>query len=174
MSKTFAQLALENDTPKDNNKGVYCALELNTISKDAITDTVKQLDIPEAITSDEYHVTIAYSKKHFDPGYTSRKEDIIGTITDFTYFPNSAKPGYKALVLLLDCDEAVQLHDDTMDRGASYDYPEYKPHITLSYDIADDYDFDFEKFRDMKVYFNRIYSEPLDIEWSDNMEKMED
>jgi len=46
--------------------------------------------------------------------------------------------GKKILVLLLDSEDAVNRHQVLMKQHEStYDFPEYKPYITLSYDIED-------------------------------------
>jgi hypothetical protein len=56
------------------------------------------------------------------------------------------------------------------DHKATYDFPKYEPHITLSYDIGD---MDIKKLPNMfdTVPFINItteYSEDLDLSWSQN------
>jgi 2'-5' RNA ligase len=53
---------------------------------------------------------------------------------------------------------------------ATYDFPEYKPHITLSYDIGD---LDEKNLPDIGKYVDEIgideeYGEDLDLNWAKN------
>ena len=59
---------------------------------------------------------------------------------EFDVWETSPTQGAKTrcLILKIDCPELVARHKELMDEHeATYDYPVYQPHITLSYDIGD-------------------------------------
>lgn len=72
--------------------------------------------------------------------------------------------GKRALVLVLDSDYLHFRHNVGMALGATYDFPSYIPHITLSYDIKS---LSFEKERiDLEVIRSKEYVEELDLDWN--------
>ena len=70
------------------------------------------------------------------------------------------------LVLLLDAPSLVDRHNQIMnDHKGSYDYPEYIPHVTISYDVKDFCldNFDLNYFSDIMFVPILEYAEPLDF-----------
>lgn len=96
----------------------------------------KKWGVPNPIKREEIHVTLLYSRKYL-PDYEP------ATSTDMWAYPKGyhifeGRNGKKILVLLLDSEDAVNRHQVLMKQHEStYDFPEYKPYITLSYDIED-------------------------------------
>lgn len=73
------------------------------------------------------------------------------------------------LVLLIECEELHNRHEFLMkEHDASYDYPTYKPHITLSYDAGE---VDLDKLTDLTslkdLEITTEYGEDLKQNWSD-------
>lgn len=65
------------------------------------------------------------------------------------------KNGKNILVILLDSEDATNRHQKLMKQhDATYYFPEYKPHITLSYDIED-----FMRMRNKKSVLENIKDE---------------
>lgn len=102
--------------------GTYSSLSLDNDSKNMIAS----LNIQNPVDINKLHCTIMYSHKPVPDAYNL-----------LPYLPIKAKAkGFDVfgdcLVLLLESIELHELHKDTRYLGATYDYDEYKPHITLS------------------------------------------
>jgi hypothetical protein len=69
------------------------------------------------------------------------------------------------------CEELNARHKELMDEhDATYDFPEYKTHVTLSYDIGD---MDETKLPDViktigEMKIVKEYGEDLDLDWAKN------
>jgi hypothetical protein len=110
---------------KETKPGVYVARKVqnsedlfNWFAKHGLTNQVDPSDL---------HVTIAYSKKFFEPLLST--EDITVTAVGFDLFGDDEE----ILVLRLESKELQIRFDDCINRGAVFDYGIYQPHITLSY-----------------------------------------
>lgn len=80
---------------------------------------------------DDLHVTVAYSRKPLDwmAAGTSWQE----TVTIPAGGPRLVEPlGGQTAVLLFTCDDLIYRHSRIIEAGASYDWPEYQPHISLT------------------------------------------
>lgn len=123
--------------------------------------------LPARTTRSTLHVTVIYSKA-----------PIVFTAKGELSEPFEAKPkkyslfttdkAANCLVMELDCDELVARHKKIMkDTGASYDFPVYHPHVTLSYDVGDG--FDIKTLPDLEgvptLYLTTEYSQKLDFNW---------
>ncbi|GEM_PF-1387813 len=122
----------------ESKKGTYAALLVSPESHAAIMEYIKENNIPHKTNPNEErkHVTLIYSKKYC-PDMVAQPETVhAATIKGLEVF--NTQDGKRALVLLLDAPTVVARHEQLMaEHPATYDYPEYKPHITLSYDIGD-------------------------------------
>ena len=119
-------------------KGSYVGVTPAKESKNKIKQLIKQLKVDNPIARDKMHCTVIYSRKPISD-FTAK-----GTLDPaIKAIPKSLKifqtqEGKNALVLELDCEELHYRHQSIMkEYGATYDYPEYIPHITLSYDCKD-------------------------------------
>ena len=76
-------------------------------------------------------------------------------------------PKGSALILCLDSEYLKQRHGLSMILGATYDFPDYKPHITLSYNLGAQY---IEVPQDINIVIdvNSEVVEDLDLEWADD------
>lgn len=98
----------------------------------AIADWARSQGIPVTVPPEEMHVTLAYSTEPVDVANAPPRTDPVGGSTMATI----AKMG-DAIVLELPADFASlsEEHQAYRDAGASYDFPQYRPHITLAYDM---------------------------------------
>lgn len=142
-------------------------------------DTIKRIkayaidnEIPDRLESRKLHTTLLYSKKHL-PDYVASgdlDEPLIGKPTGFDVWesqPDDEGIKSNCLILLYDCSELVKRHKDLMSQHeAEYDFDEYKPHITLSYNIGD---LDVSKLNAEDIGDINItteYQEELNIGWA--------
>jgi len=149
---------------QEQKQGTYVGVRFSEQTKEDIADFMSAMNIPNPIDVDKLHTTLIYSRKQL-PNFVprGRLDSIIeGKFTAFdTWLTND---GARALVMEYTSPELTGRNKEiTMAHGATSDYPEYKVHLTLSYDIGDldiilpDYDGVIE--------INEEYDEPLDLEW---------
>lgn len=160
---------LVNEKTVSGKNGVYIGLKLDEQSKSDLNTLVQQLDLSNKVAADDFHTTVAYSKKYFKSDLENIKSTDINftaTVTGYDLFNNS-KNRTACLVLTLDCPEAVSYHNKTIQQGAIYDFAEYKPHITIISQCTIGTKIDIVPFLDLKLKFNSIYQEYLDVNWNE-------
>jgi 2'-5' RNA ligase len=112
-------------------KSLYvCRSVLN--SEDLI-EWAKQQGLKKCLHSDEYHVTIAYSKTPVDwANWSPIENKFIYERSDRTI-----KKFGDCIVLSLESNKLSKRWQEFIDGGCSWDYEEYQPHVTITYDGAD-------------------------------------
>ncbi len=124
---------------KQDTKGIYVAVKYNQSASDDLLDFIKKYNIPSTLKAEDFHTTLIYSRKYADiKELDDNMEDseIIAKPTELHVFETFDKK--RALVIKLDCPYLEQRHKYLMQKyDLTYDYEEYIPHITLSYDISD-------------------------------------
>lgn len=165
---------------KEETKGTYAAVSFSKDTIDGIKKYIKENDIPNHTKFDKMHTTLLYSKKYC-PDYTPfGKFDtpMIGKGTGFEVWDSQADDdGHvaKCLVMRYDCSELSKRHNELMkEHDAAYDFDEYKPHITFSYDINDGADIDHDELPKFsgKIEIVEEYGEDLNLDWAkENSEK---
>lgn len=149
----------------ENSTGTYAKLVPTNKTRDRISEILGQLCI-EATPADKLHTTIIYSRNQCPYAESlSPMFPISAKATGFALFGDN--PESKCLVMLLDCVEAEELHFLCRENGASHDYNEYEPHITLSYGYTRDHvpgDELLEYFN--HIEFDKFIVEPLEEDWS--------
>lgn len=159
----------EDDTPK----GTYAAVRFSQKTIDAIRKYCEANNIPNPVPTKKLHTTLLYSRKYC-PNYTpigDYEKQLVGTPIGFDVwksqptdkFPNPTS----CLVLKYKCPELVARHKELMDtHGATFDYPEYNPHITLSYNVGDIDISSLPEF-DAPIEITSEYGKELDLGWAD-------
>lgn len=129
--------------------GTYSCLIPSVDTREELYAYCASLNIDNLEEPDEYHCTLIYSKKAC-PDVAEEDFNI----------PCKALPiGFKVLgtdekVLVLEvyCPNAVRLHELFMEKyGATHDYPEYIPHITVASDFDGEVPADVPEF---EIIFN--------------------
>lgn len=153
MKMTFKNLVSE--------KGTYAAVKVSPSAADNIIDTAKKLGIPNLINPSDIHCTLLYSRKHI-PLSGSIDVDYDAQVSNFELFGDNKE----ILVIKLLSSDIKERHKFLMDTyDATYDYDEYIPHITLSYNI-DKFDvnsIDINAFNNSDFKFIYEYYEDLDL-----------
>jgi len=109
-------------------QGTYSSFRLSNESKNVI----KNLNIKNPVDPDTLHCTIMYSTVPVPAAYNlTPSVPVSATPMGYTLFGNN-------LVLLLKSDTLHAIHAQTRMLGATYDYPDYRPHITVSTDNIED------------------------------------
>jgi len=156
-------MRLKDITETKEEKGTYAGLRFNDDDNDAIIELTKKLNIPNPINREDIHLTLLYSRKFLPDYKPAEKIDEWAYPTKFHVFDTFDKK--RALVIKIDSPYAQKRHKELMKKhGATYDYPEYLPHITLSYDLGD---MEIPKWEGIpkEFHINYEYSEDLKLEW---------
>lgn len=131
-------IVMEDSEKEEKEPGTYVAGYFSEESQDKIYALAKKLGVPKLIPKDKYHVTIIFSKKTIAyKGLNDLETPWEVTAKQFHVFPTSS--GEKqCLVLKLNAPDLVKQHKSIMkEYDATYDFDEYIPHVTLSYDMGD-------------------------------------
>lgn len=158
---------------ENKNKGTYAGVHFSDETKDAVKEYIKENDIPNATPTDKLHCTLLYSRKYC-PDYVAQGQlepMMRGKPGAFQVWEgqpddNGNKPN--CLIMEFDCVKLSTRHKELMDEhDATYDFDEYKTHITFSYDIGE------MDIKDLPEYSGPVdiveeYGEDLDIEWAKN------
>lgn len=115
--------------------GTYVCLNLCEQSRDALHDWVDEYKIPNPADPKQYHSTVIYSRKGVPSvaGYRF-KLPVKGKIVRWDVFPNGDK---KCLVAVVESPDMIKYHEAIRERyGATHDFEEYTPHVTVSYDYG--------------------------------------
>jgi hypothetical protein len=114
----------------------------SVVNAAAIIAWAKKAGFETALTPDDMHVTIAYSKAPVD--WMAMGEswtcDPKGQVTVRPGGPRQLAnfgPEGQASVLLFACNDLTWRHAQIIDGGASWDWDGYSPHITISYSSAE-------------------------------------
>ena len=150
---------------KQTSKGIYVAVKYNQSAGDDLLDFIKKYNIPSTLKAEDFHTTLISSRKCADIKELDDDmgdSEIVAKPTELHVFETFDKK--RALVIKLDCPYLEERHKYLMQKyDLEYDYDEYIPHITLSYDIGE-----MEVPKDVKFpEFFRIqaeYKEDLNLE----------
>lgn len=164
MTKTYKQLMEEM-------KGTYAGVRLDKKSNNLIETYMKEHDVPNRVPTDKLHITLLYSRKYlpnYKPSQTSYP--MSAKTVGFHMWKTQSlehKDSKNCLVLEINAPKLIKRHKELMDEHeATFDYPEYKTHITLSYDIGDFDISDLPKMHNL-LTIEKEYKEDLDLNWAD-------
>lgn len=161
--------------------GVYVAVNWDKDVSRKLYEFLKDKKVPDLFDWKKYHTTLAYSRTNFN--HILDKESQFEASIDKMHVFKNEKLGHTALVLKLNSDGLSKRHDMIHeDPKASYDFDEYVPHITISYDVSTMKDEDYnhimsDKFlKELKELIPKFtngteYTENLDPDFTDKIKK---
>ncbi|KMS59142.1 hypothetical protein V474_07780 [Novosphingobium barchaimii LL02] len=120
------------------------------------------------LPADDMHVTVLYSRTAVDPmkmgeGWSG---DDKGNVRVKPGGPRAIERlGESAVVLLFASYDIEGRHRSMVEAGGSHDFPDYQPHVTISYDVPADFDLDALKPFTGALEFGPELFEPLDLDW---------
>ena len=166
-------------TEAKESRGTYAGTYFDADTVECIRQYIKDNNIPKPVNMSKLHTTLLYSRKYL-PDYEAAgkyDEPMTGTPVELVVWETQGDENTKpanCLVLKYDCPELVKRHKKLMkDHGATFDYVEYTPHITLSYNIGT---MDIEGLPDVKKAIPKItiveeYGEDLHLDWAHQAHK---
>lgn len=154
--KTFAQLVEEL-------KGTYIGVRFNKASLEMLKDLQRMYKIPDPTPIKDMHATVVYSRVPVEFPINNDLNEKVSREVQFHVF--NTRDGKRALVLKIKSDYLTQRHELGTELGATYDFPDYIPHITLSYDVGDK-NFSSKPFKlEKDLVIEREYYEDLNLNW---------
>jgi len=166
-------MKLEELMETEKEKGSYAGLRFSDGTKKAIKDYAIENKIPNRLASNKMHTTLLYSRKYL-PDYEPAgklEQPMLGKFDKFEIFhsqPDEEGKVANCLVMRYKCEEQTNRFDALMkEHKATFDFDEYKPHVTMSYDIGDMDIKDLPKFEG-EIELVEEYGEDLDLDWAKN------
>ncbi|QQV89001.1 hypothetical protein [Providencia phage PSTRCR_121] len=143
---------------KSGSTGLYVCAKYSNITLDAIEQLQRDLKVPNPVPRDKIHSTICYSRVNvpYVPYSGSFEVASSGHLEIW-----DTQDG-KTLVLVLDSDFLKLRHQYARAIGATHDFDDYTPHITLSYNVGP---LKFSGKYDIPVILSHEKTEPLQLDW---------
>ncbi|WVX87492.1 RNA ligase [Vibrio phage EniLVp02] len=110
---------------------------------------------------EELHCTLAYSTRRFP--HTVQPEKTYAAVATHIEHWTTRGGNKTAVVLLLKSKDLDERHEEFIQAGALYDFPDYRPHITLAY-YRDDTPPPAISFEPFALVLNGEYHEDLDVD----------
>lgn len=162
------QQLFEKATPAT---GTYAAVTFSESTVESLVELQESLKVPNPLDSVDFHSTLLYSKVPL-PNYIP-KGDLTPVVTsdteDFTLQVWPSGGDKNVLVLTYPCTWLSDRWEFLMEEhNATWDFPDFTPHITLSYDVGEwKPDKQIVHFASHKpIVIVNEYSSPLDEDWS--------
>lgn len=158
---------------KKAKPGTYAGARFSEGSQKIISTFIKDNKIPNGVPIDALHTTILFSRKNlpdYEP-YGDYDEPYIATPKELVVWktqPDGNGNTKNCLIMKLECPKLCKRHKYLMDKhDAEFDFDEFTPHVTLSYDIGD-MSIDNIKLPQDELEISKEYHEDLDTEWAKN------
>lgn len=122
--------------------GAYVSVNFSESTKEKIKSLMDSHQIPNPLSTDKLHITLLYSRVPLKSKYYV--EDFFKPIHVHPHKPEIFKVNDKNVLVITIESEWLNLKHRILreQHGGSHDYPSYVPHITLSYDVPDDFNCD--------------------------------
>ena len=151
--------------------GVYALCEYQDDSLIELAKWIEAHDdlIPMPVTSDNIHTTVVYSRSNFQ--IPTDVDAFNQALSELKFYPagltilGRQNDDKKALAILLDAGPLIDLHNMLKESGASHDFDDYIPHITVSYEISDDFDISQIALPEFCFKPEKINFKPLNTNW---------
>lgn len=157
---------------EESTKGTYAGVHFDDDTKKRIKAYAIENEIPDRLQSRKLHSTLLYSKTYL-PDFKAAGDletPWVGVPKSFDVWesqPDDDGDTSNCLVLQYDCQELCDRHSSLMNEyDAEYDFDEFKPHVTLSYNIGD---LDTSKLNAADIGDLNIvneYQEELNLGWA--------
>jgi 2'-5' RNA ligase len=149
--------------------GTYVSLEMSQESKDMLDNFVQMnLGLAERVDKKTYHITVIYSRTPVPSAeallHMNTSIPVEAQPVGYEIFPT--KNDGHCLVMRIICPYATRINSQLEREGATSDYPDYKPHITIAYDIKEKVDPNSLPVPQFQLRFDKLNVAPLDPEFT--------
>lgn len=142
------------------------------LNGDAVRAWAASQGIAFALPANDMHVTVAFSKEPVDWSALEPQRDAIvvqGDARQVRQFPARTTPN-GALVLRFESPELAARWRELRDAGASWDFPEYQPHVTITYSVPEADVSAIEPYRGPLIFGSEEFTE-VDEGWAGEVEE---
>lgn len=141
--------------------GTYVGVHFDNDARDALAALQRRLGVPNPTPADEFHVTVVASRKAI-PWEAAGEVEETAVPTGWEVWRQ--RDGNNALVLLVASEFLTARHIEGRLKGATWDFDEYRPHVTISYDCGT---FSADKLAvpDLDLGIAEEYAKPFDPDW---------
>jgi 2'-5' RNA ligase len=149
--------------------GTYVSLEMSEESRKLLDHYVEMnLGLQERVDPSTYHITVIYSRTPVPSAenylHMNTSLPVEAMVNGYEIFPT--KNDGKCLVMRVTCPYATNLNSLLGKEGATSDYPDYKSHITIAYDIKQEIDPHTLPVPQFHLEFDKLNVAPLDPEFT--------
>lgn len=158
--------------------GTYAGVHFDDDTVSKLVEYTIDAKIDNALTHEDFHTTLLYSRKHCS-GYKAAgtyDKPMIATNLKLDIWHPKKESGedntdINILVIKFKCPELSKRHNELMkEYEAEYDFDEYIPHVTLSYNAGK---IDLNSLPDISKYLDKLiieseYGEDLKSKWSED------
>jgi hypothetical protein len=164
MNKRLQDYMILVEEEQDHANGTYAEVTPSVKSLRIIEKIIHDLKLDNPTPSHEIHCTVTYSRRPC-PSLADYEPDlpVKAGVKGFRVFPMQS--GKNCLVLELESSDIVELHEYALSLGATHDYDEYTPHVTLTYDWPNEELPQFD-LQNVSLTFDRWHTKPLDPEYT--------
>lgn len=121
---------MTNVTEFEPTTGMYGAYKISLETANNIVNWARAQGLSHIMRPSKMHVTTIYSRK-FLPAYVPSNKMVGGTFDHFKMFPEKDATGFSTLVAVVHSPAIVDRWSEAQRQGATYDFPDYIPHISL-------------------------------------------
>lgn len=142
------------------------------LNGDAVRAWAAGQGLASALPADDMHVTVAFSREPVDWSALRPDEQTfveLGGSTRVHQFPPRTTPN-GALVLRFASPGLTSRWQYYRDGGASWDFPEYAPHVTLTYSVPDASAMDITPYAGPLLFGPEEWSE-VNEDWAGNLKE---
>lgn len=142
--------------------GTYVALQMDKNSRELLDHFVEMnLGLDERIDPETYHITCCYSRTPVPAAENLMKAtSAVAKAVQYEVFPT--KDSGDCLVLRVESESASYLNDWLKKHGATSDFADYKPHVTICYDYKGTKDVSQLPLPPFPLHFDSLVVDPLD------------
>lgn len=119
---------------------------------------------PSVLAAEDFHVTIAFSKKEVDWDKLELANNNFTTWGGIREIKPLGSEG--AVVLAFECEYLKSRWQYFIDQGASFDFPTYTPHVSITYSGPGELDFTKVKPFDGQLSFGPEEAQEVDLSWT--------
>jgi 2'-5' RNA ligase len=154
--------------------GTYVSLEMSQESRDLLDNFVEMnLGLSERVDKKTYHITVIYSRTPVPSAeqlmHMNTSIPVEAQAVGYEIFPT--KNDGQCLVMRIICPYATRINSQLNAAGATSDYPDYKPHITIAYNLKEQVDPNSLPVPQFQMIFDKLNVAPLDPEFTPENKK---
>lgn len=154
---------------EEQKPGTYAGVRFSDRTVQALIDYCDQNNIPNRLSEDKFHSTLLFSRKHL-PDYVPKgryNKPMIGEFSKIECWPSQVDTN--CLIMRFKCESFKNRHKYLMNKhNATWDFENFLPHLTLSYDVPSDFDPSILPPFEGPIEIVEEYCEELDTEWAAN------